>query len=182
MDPTNSAVTNFIGNIMVDAVREQPGLDGVQLDDHFAWPTSIAGSNVAAMTNAAQQVRAIFRSASSAYLSLAPNPLSTSISKYNVDWKTWANMGLFSEYAPQLYTASYSTFASELSTTLSDIPSTVHKYMLAGIRCNGSGNPTSWSELDNMIDDTQNNSLGVAIWYGDCILDIYPTNFPPGPW
>lgn len=177
MDPTNPDVIDFIGNIMVDAVKLQPGLDGVQLDDHFAWPVSLGGVNTQAMTNEAQKVRAIFRNSSNAYLSLAPNPLSTSINTYNVDWKTWANMGLFSEYAPQLYTSSYSTFASELQTTLSQIPSSVHKYMLAGIRCNGSGPATTWDQLEQMIQDTENNKLGAAIWYGDCIVNLYPSNF-----
>ena len=177
MDPTNPDVIDFIGNIMVDAIKEQPGLDGVQLDDHFAWPVSIAGSNVQAMTNEAEQVRQIFRNSSNAYLSLAPNPLSTSINSYNVDWKTWANMGLFSEYAPQLYTSSYSTFSNDLQTTLSEIPSSIHKFMLAGIRCNGSGSPTTWNELEHMIQETEDNNLGVSIWYGDCIVDLYPSNF-----
>ena len=177
MNPSNQQVINFIGGILVDAMRAEPRLKGVQLDDHFAAPSSIAGSSVSAMTNCAQKVRGIFRASSSGLLSLAPNPLSTSISKYNVDWKAWANQGLFSEYAPQLYTASSSTFQSLLTSTLNDIPASIHPYMLAGIRCNGAGAATSWDSLSSQINYTTQKGVGVAVWYGQCINELYRSQF-----
>eukprot|EP01099_Mayorella_cantabrigiensis_P007342 TRINITY_DN6506_c0_g1_i1.p1 TRINITY_DN6506_c0_g1~~TRINITY_DN6506_c0_g1_i1.p1 ORF type:complete len:270 (-),score=54.42 TRINITY_DN6506_c0_g1_i1:67-822(-) len=177
LNVANTDAMNFLAGILVDAATLHPDLNGVQLDDHFAWPVELAGSNTQLMTDVATSIRSKFRAVSNMSLSLAPNPLDVSISKYNVDWKQWSNIGLFTEYAPQLYTSSYSSFQTKLDQTLAEIPSSVHPYMLAGIRCDGSGSVTSWSELSKMISLTESYDLGVAIWYGHCILEVYPTQF-----
>lgn len=176
LDASNPSVVNFLGNIMADAVNNY-NLDGVQLDDHFAYPVELAGSNTGVMTTAAEGVRKIVRGVSSASLSLAPNPYSTSVNSFNVDWVKWADLGLFSEYAPQLYTSTFSSFQTDLSETLSAAPSSLDQYLIIGLRCDGSGGSTSWDDLSQMISTTASNNLGVSIWYANGILNTYPSQF-----
>ena len=163
---------------MIDAFQSEPNLDGVQLDDHFGWPSDLPNSNIQSMTTAANSIWKNIRSTNEIIsLSLSPLPLSYAIENYNVDWKEWSNIGLFSEYVPQLYTTSFDSFVDDINSTLESISVDVHPYMLAGVRCNGSGAPTDWNQLVQMINYTVSLDLGVSVWYAEGILQTYPSNF-----
>jgi len=160
-------VINFLADIMLDSIRNYK-IDGVQLDDHFAWPTSLAGNNPNSMTTAMQTIFNRIRAVSSLPISLSPNTITEALSKYNVDWVKWGNMGIYSEVAPQLYRSDYASFQKELDYTLKNTPSSLHTYMLAGLRCNGSGPNTPWSELDKMLNETKSkNPRPIANKYSD---------------
>jgi len=180
LDITKDDPVNFLVSIMTDCAKYYPTLNGVQLDDHFAYPREISGGNkVARMTQVAQSVSAKFKATTSMLLALAPNPLKTSIDNYNVDWKAYSNLGLFSEYAPQLYTTTYKDFEAKLDQARLDIPSSDARYLVAGMRCEGAGKPTKWSELKQMIALAKRSNVGIGIWYGRCLLEQPKECFPP---
>lgn len=179
LDITKDDPVNFLVSIMTDCAKNYKTLNGVQLDDHFAYPFEIAGNKTARMTEVAKIVSAKFKATTTMLLSLSPNPLATSIVKYNVDWKAYSNWGLFSEYAPQLYTTTITDFRAKLDQALKDIPGGDDQYLVAGLRCEGAGKPTEWSELKQMIAFAKEKKVGISIWYGRCLLEQPKECFPP---
>lgn len=179
LDITKDDPVNFLVSIMTDCAKNYKTLNGVQLDDHFAYPFEIARNKTARMTQVAKIVSAKFKATTTMLLSLSPNPLATSIVKYNVDWKAYSNMGLFSEYAPQLYSTTFTDFRAKLDQALKDIPGGDDQYLVAGLRCEGAGKPTEWSELKQMIALAKEKKVGISIWYGRCLLEQPKECFPP---
>eukprot|EP01100_Stratorugosa_tubuloviscum_P002345 TRINITY_DN1547_c0_g1_i1.p1 TRINITY_DN1547_c0_g1~~TRINITY_DN1547_c0_g1_i1.p1 ORF type:complete len:332 (-),score=170.46 TRINITY_DN1547_c0_g1_i1:69-1064(-) len=172
MNAKNDDVLNFLAGILHDALNYH-GLAGVQLDDHFAQPVSLIGKNSAVMTDAAKKI--ISHVNAPGRISLSPATLSYALSNYNVDWGSWSrsNIGFF-EYVPQIYRTDYSSFSSELSYTIQQVGT---KTLLAGVRCNGSGANTAWSQLSQMITLAQNDGIGVVVWYSVGIIETYPSQF-----
>lgn len=110
MDATSNATT-FLASLLADVARDYPHCAGVQLDDHFAQPTSLVpeARAVPTMNSAAQTVKTIVREAAnsaSSVLSLSPTTLSQALVSYGVDWAGWVAQGYFDEYIPQLYRSS----------------------------------------------------------------------------
>lgn len=169
------AVTDLLANIIIDSIKGY-AIDGIQLDDHFASPVSLTGKNTLPMTNAMQNVYNKIRAASgTSIISLSPNIVSASLNTYNVDWVRWANLGIISECAPQLYRPTFSEFKPLLDATVNATPAPFRQYLFIGLRCNGAVPVTTWNELDRMMNEVRSRNYGAAIWYGQCINEIYPT-------
>jgi len=145
----------------------------IQLDDHFACPAALPLCSEAKMDVAARAISAIGQ-----HVSLSPSPAAFAQQKFHVNWLSWAAQGLFEEFVPQLYTESATAFEDALHVTLNEMP--LHSPpVVAGIRVDGSGDPTSWTEVSRMLDVTAsaNATKGVAIWYADGICKLYPSSF-----
>jgi uncharacterized lipoprotein YddW (UPF0748 family) len=107
LDATSNATT-FLASLLADVARDYPGCAGVQLDDHFAQPTSLVpeARAVPIMNSAAQTTASIVREATrsaSSVISLSPTTLSQALVSYGVDWASWVEQGYFDQYIPQLY-------------------------------------------------------------------------------
>jgi uncharacterized lipoprotein YddW (UPF0748 family) len=178
LDARIPAVQTHIINMLRDLENNYPTLAGIQLDDHFALPNSLAGTNSSAMTAFAGNVLG----ALSRPVALSPSPLSFALANANVDWKAWANIGFgngknFHHYSPQIYRTTNTNFQTELTTTKNEIVNDCQ--LVIGIRCQGSTPVTAWAELELMIESTVQSSLGGAsVWYSPCMLDTYASQWP----
>lgn len=180
MDPSQQDVLIFLAGIMKDCISgySSRGLKGVQLDDHFASPTEL-GRQQSDMDAAMKYIsEEIFGMDMKVELSLSPSTLSYSIANYNVDWNKWGSLSYYTEVIPQIYRTTFSSFKSEFDYTLTHISrNTMHRWTAAGIRVDGSGDSTAWSEVNEMLDYSTSNNIGAAVWYARGIIETYPNNF-----
>lgn len=191
MDAETPALT-FLADLVADAVRGYGtlGLAGVQLDDHFAQPVDLApvgeDDPVLAMTGAALNLSTVVRTAIASLpgtnpvvLGLSPTTLSYALSSFNVDWRNWGSNALFDEFLPQLYRDSFSSFAPLLESTLAGLNDPAQPPFEAalgiGLRINGSGAATPWTDLNLMLNDCAVNGLPPALWYASGALELYPS-------
>ena len=175
LDPQNPAVGAFLAALLNDAAApgKYAGLAGVQLDDHFAAPSAL-GRRGAALDALAARVTG----AAKLPVSLAPAVPSFSKASLQADWLKWANapgMTGFAEFAPQLYRTSYSSFASELGKVESGLARApaARAALIAGLRCNGSGAPTDWNDLAQMLARSRQDGVGISVWYSVCVTATY---------
>ena len=127
MNASLPAVGDLLEGIALDALRHQPLLDGVQFDDHFAWPSSLpgpgAGERRAAMTALAARLHGAVRGlAPSALFSLAPNPADSALADQNVDWPAWLGAGLVDDAVVQLYCYDAAYFAFRVQQQIAALP------------------------------------------------------------
>ncbi|XP_035673014.1 uncharacterized protein LOC118413593 [Branchiostoma floridae] len=168
MDAGNTQVLDFLAGMMQDAVDNYPGLAGVQLDDHFVQPWQLGTGLVATMTNAARHILGQV----SGRVSLSPiAPPSLSLTNYNVDWASWARDDIgFHEYVPQIYREDASVFNTDLDRVMSEVGKTK---LVPGLRCIGSGSPTTYSALSQMISRCEAEGVGYSVWYSRCFTLLY---------
>lgn len=158
--------------LLVSMIQEIGARYGVatQLDDHFACPAELAACSAAKMDAAALAI-----SVSSRRLSLSPAPIGVAKERFSVDWVGWSERKLFGEYVPQLYTTQPDSFADALLDVLHQVAQ--RSQLVAGVRVDGSGLPTPWVNVSQMLDMASAASVGVAIWYSDAISRLFPTQF-----
>lgn len=191
LDPASDDVVSFLSGLLQDAALgygiEAGGLRGVQLDDHFAAPTALTGSDLNVMDEAMKSIREDWNAATGEQgmqLSLSPNPLDTSVASYNVDWNQWAAWGLYDEVVPQLYRTSFTSFKAVYDGTVAaTCPQAQAKWAACGVRVDGSGAPTPWTDVQAMIGYCSaaagqlSGGRGTAVWYAHGVLDLYATEF-----
>ena len=166
LDPT--AATPLLV-AMVTEIGHQYGV-AVQMDDHFACPSVLVACSEPKMHDAARLL-----SSATPHLSLSPAPAGFALQHFNVDWPSWGAEGLFDEVVPQLYTAASAAFAEELRAAVAAAPRNLS--FVAGIRVDGSGQPTAWAEVSRMLDLAVESQVGAAVWYSDGVLNLYPEEF-----
>ncbi|XP_078595790.1 uncharacterized protein LOC144872921 isoform X1 [Branchiostoma floridae x Branchiostoma japonicum] len=168
MDAGNTEVLDFLAGMMQDALDNYPGLAGVQLDDHFAQPSQLGTDLVLTMTNAARRILGQV----SGRVSFSPIvPTSLSVNGYNVDWVSWVKEDIgFHEYVPQIYRDNAPAFNFELDRVMLEVGKTK---LVIGLRCNGSGAPTAYSELSQMLGRCETEGVGYSIWYSQCFTQLY---------
>ncbi|WP_373542548.1 glycoside hydrolase family 10 protein [Chamaesiphon sp.] len=135
LNPCHDRVQRFIADLIVDVVDRYP-VTGIQLDDHFAFPVELgydrftqqlfqqdrcadvnwndwrAGQLTALLTDIVSSLKSIRRDC---IVSISPNPLSFSKSRYLVDWQQWAELGLIDELVLQVYRDRLDIFSHELT-------------------------------------------------------------------
>jgi uncharacterized lipoprotein YddW (UPF0748 family) len=163
----------FLAGIMIDALRY--GVNGVQLDDHFCYPPSLPGSSAQVLTQAAQQVVAAVRAAvPKAYISLSPSPSHHHIKTCNARWLDWAKMGLFDEYAPQMYHYQASAVIGEVTSTLKVLASSPKRPFIVGWAIDHAGKNISPAEATKLVKWMKSKNLGFSVWYAKGVLETYP--------
>ena len=140
LNPCHERVRQFTIDLITDLVERYP-VAGIQLDDHFSFPVELGydspGERLSQRLTRQlfqQQPRAnwnewragqltlllqqIVRSLKSirpdCIVSIAPNPLNFSKSRYLVDWQQWCNLGLIDELVLQVYRDRLDAFTSEI--------------------------------------------------------------------
>src|SRR5690606_24444129 len=132
-------VRQFIIDKTLEAVNRYD-FDGIQFDDHMAWPvnfgfdattinlytsqtgnaapTSPTNSQFSAwrqqqVTSFADQLYAAVKTARpELVVSISPSITSFSTTQYNANWPQWESQGLFDEFAVQMYRDNISSFNS----------------------------------------------------------------------
>jgi uncharacterized lipoprotein YddW (UPF0748 family) len=133
LNPCDDRVRKFIVDLITDVVNRYP-VAGIQLDDHFSFPVELGydlftqqlfkqqdrtnwnewrGSQLTELlSQIVSSVKSIRRDC---LISISPNPLSFSKSRYLVDWQRWYNLGLIDELVLQVYRDRLDTFTRELA-------------------------------------------------------------------
>lgn len=135
LNPSCDRVRKFMVDLITDVVNRYP-VAGIQLDDHFAFPVELGydlltqqlfqHQNLARLNwnqwRAAQLtallsqiVSSVKSSRSDCLISISPNPLSFSKSRYLVDWQQWHDLGLIDELVLQVYRDRLDVFIGELN-------------------------------------------------------------------
>ncbi len=143
LNPAHPGVRQrFIG--LIGEIVQRCGVDGIQLDDHFAWPVELGydpysrelyrrdtgrepprnHTDRAWMTWRRHQLSGLLRelraslkqrSGGSPYVSLSPGPFRFAYNHWLQDWEIWALGGLIEELIVQNYAYSIAGFARDLN-------------------------------------------------------------------
>jgi len=175
MNPETQAL-DFLANIMRDAALNYK-LTGLQLDDHFDCPSAFLGCNVKIMHNSAQLINKIIREKSQIKLSISPMPLPNSINLSNVDWPKMLESKFFTDVAPQYYTTTFSVFKAKIEENEKYLTQEMKEMLILGVRVNGSGPLTEWTEIEKMLNFAKEKKYGICIWYSKGIVFDYPNEF-----
>jgi uncharacterized lipoprotein YddW (UPF0748 family) len=143
LNPCDDRVCQFITDLITDVVRRYP-VDGIQLDDHFAFPQELGYDRLSQqlfrqdlpdrlapkthsdpiwiewgsekLTNLLTEIVASVRSIrSNCTISISPNPLNFSRTRYLADWQKWHELGLIDELVLQVYRDRLGTFQLEIN-------------------------------------------------------------------
>jgi len=174
LDSRKVDVTNFFSDLIVD-VASKYGVDGSLLG-RFCLPSSLAGPSVAKMTAIATTIEERYFSTYSKPLSVGLDALQASLIACNVDYASWSDDHLFSEYVPRLFVNSYNNYVPLLQSLMLGTSKPSHDSMIIGLLCNDQ-QPTPWAELHQMILLTNRKNFGIAIWSAEGVLETYPQAF-----
>jgi uncharacterized lipoprotein YddW (UPF0748 family) len=132
LNPAQDRVRKFMVDLIADVVRRYP-VAGIQLDDHFSFPVELGydlftqqlfkqqhqanwhewrGLQLTELLN--QIVSSVKSIRSDCIISISPNPLGFSKSRYSVDWQQWCDLGLVDELVLQVYRDDLGAFEREL--------------------------------------------------------------------
>ena len=121
--------------------------------------------------------------------SLSPATFDFSLNELNVNVLLWMKQQYFNQFVPQLYYTSFKTFKNELDSEMKQIYNNsyfiknisdiiVDNEYLSGIRIDGTGASTNWTDVRNMTLYANNNySIGVCMWYCHGLIDTYFQQF-----
>jgi uncharacterized lipoprotein YddW (UPF0748 family) len=132
LNPAHDRVRRFTIDLITDVVRRYP-VDGIQLDDHFSFPVELGYDSFTQQLFKQQNqanwhewrglqltellkliVSSVKSIRSDCLVSISPNPLGFSKSRYLVDWQQWCNLGLIDELMLQVYRDDLGAFEREL--------------------------------------------------------------------
>ncbi len=132
LNPVHDRVRKFMIDLIADVVRRYP-VAGVQLDDHFSFPVELGYDSFTQQLFKQQHqanwhdwrglqlttllkkiVDSVKSIRSNCIMSISPNPLGFSTSRYLVDWQQWCKIGLVDELVLQVYRDDLGTFEREL--------------------------------------------------------------------
>ncbi|MCY7367367.1 MAG: family 10 glycosylhydrolase [Chamaesiphon sp.] len=143
LNPCHYRVRKFMVDLITEVVKKYP-VAGIQLDDHFCFPQEMGYDKFSQqlfqqhnfgdiapiehdsevwlewgsqrLTELLQQIVSSVKSVRrNCIVSISPNPLSFSRSRYLADWKKWLDLGLMDELVLQVYRDRLDTFELELS-------------------------------------------------------------------
>lgn len=133
LNPVHDRVRKFMVDLIADVVCRYP-VAGIQLDDHFSFPVELGydlfaqqlfkqqhqanwddwrGRQLTSLLN--QIVSAVKSIRPNCIISISPNPLGFSKSRYLVDWQQWCDLGLVDELVLQVYRDDLDAFERELN-------------------------------------------------------------------
>jgi uncharacterized lipoprotein YddW (UPF0748 family) len=143
LNPCHFRVRKFMVDLIVEVVKKYP-VAGIQLDDHFCFPQELGYDKFSQLsfqqhnfgevapiehdseiwiewgaerlTELLQQIVSGVKSVRrDCIVSISPNPLGFSRSRYLADWKRWQELGLMDELVLQVYRDRLNAFELELS-------------------------------------------------------------------
>jgi hypothetical protein len=193
-------VRQFVIDMTLEAVNRYD-LDGIQFDDHMAWPvnfgfdattlnlyTSETGNPVpTSPTNTQfsqwrqQKVTAFADELYSAVktarpdlkVSISPSITSFSTTNYNANWPEWESEGLFDEFAIQMYRSSLSSFNGIVNAQVAPFEPNDLDKLVFGLRINPDPS-TPYADLQAMIERSRSEgAAGHSLWFSSGVRDLY---------
>lgn len=193
-------VRQFIINMTLEAVNRYD-LDGIQFDDHMAWPinfgfdtttinlytsqtgnpapTSPSNSQFSAwrqqkVTDFAAEFYTVVKTARPEIkFSISPSITSFSTTNYNADWPLWESQEIFDEFAIQMYRSSLSSFNSIVNQQVTPFKPNDLDKLVFGLRINPSP-LTPYADVEAMIQRSRTEgAAGHSLWFSSGVLDFY---------
>ncbi len=163
LNPANPEVQQYFVNLFTEVAASYPDIDGIQVDDHWGIPIQF-GNHIDEMTELTQKVvRAVRKVRPELVISLSPNPLGFSRTKYSQDWLAWIQAGLIDELVMQLYRQTSHEVALSIDNSI--LPE-VSKYVnvAVGIYAGSWHNQKSLAEIQRQISVVKQYGYGYAIF------------------
>jgi len=166
LNPCHFRVRKFMVDLVTEVVRKYPTIAGIQLDDRFSFPQEMGYDRFTQqlfqqhnfgdiapiehdsevwvnwgserLTELLRQIVTSVKSVRrNCIISMSPNPLGFSRTRYLADWKTWQELGLIDELVLQVYRDRLDSFNLELikpevQAARAKIPTSIG--ILAGLR------------------------------------------------
>mgnify|MGYP002621566898 CR=1 FL=1 len=193
-------VRQFIINMTLEAVNRYD-LDGIQFDDHMAWPvnfgfdsttinlyTSQTGNPApTSPTNpqfsawrqqkvtdfALEFYTAVKNARPEIKFSVSPSITTFSTTNYNVNWPLWEAQEIFDEFAIQMYRSNISDFNSIVNAQVNPFKPNDLEKLVFGLRINPSP-LTPYADLQSMILRSRTEGAsGHSLWFSDGVLESY---------
>ncbi len=143
LNPCHFRVRKFMVDLITEVVKKYP-VAGIQLDDHFCFPQEMGYDKFSQqlfqqhnfgdiapiehdsevwlewgsqrLTELLQEIVSSVKSVRrNCIVSISPNPLSFSRTRYLADWKKWLDLGIMDELVLQVYRDRLDAFEIELS-------------------------------------------------------------------
>jgi uncharacterized lipoprotein YddW (UPF0748 family) len=193
LNPCDPFVVEMMSELLVDLVERYP-LDGIQFDDHWAWPVELgfdpatqayyrqSQSGIWPMRRrhswadwSTQQVTNCFRQVvgdmkairNDLWISIAPNPLRFSINNYRMNWQQW--LDLVDELVLQVYRYDLPGFKAEI--TKPEIQEIKHKTSI-GILTGLKGKVQSAELIQQQIMELEASGFqGFACFFYETVID-----------
>ena len=203
LNPSHPDVQNFMSDLISEVIQEYPTIDGIQLDDHFGMPVEMGydpftlnlfknetgGADPKKNPNSSlwkkwrmnkvtDLLRKVFKSVKAqnedCIISISPNPLGFSKSKFLADWFAWEQEGLVEELVLQLYRDDLSAFIGELNkpeviNARNHIPTVIG--ILTGLKTKG----VNFATIDEQVTETRNQDFaGFAFFFFGSLFNFAP--------
>ncbi len=194
LNPSHPDVQSFMSDLIAEVVQKYPTIDGIQLDDHFGMPVEMGydpftlnlfvnetgGADPKENPNSSlwkkwrmdkvtDLLRKVFKSVKAknegCIISISPNPLGFSQSKFLADWFAWEQEGLVEELVIQLYRDDLSAFINELSkpeviNARNHIPTVIG--ILTGLKNKG----VNFTTIEDQINETRDRDFaGLSFFF-----------------
>ena len=163
IDPSNPEVQQYFVDLFTEVALSYPDLYGIQIDDHWGIPVQF-GDRTQAVTALTQQVVAAIRKAKpDLIISLSPNPIGFSRTKYSQDWLTWIEAGWIDELVMQLYRPTSAEVVLAIDNSiLGQIRDKID--IGIGIYAGGLTNQKSLAEIQQQIATVKKYGYGYALF------------------
>jgi uncharacterized lipoprotein YddW (UPF0748 family) len=203
LNPSHPDVQNFMSDLIAEVVHKYPTIDGIQLDDHFGMPVEMGydpftlklfkdeTGAVNPLNNpnsslwkkwrtdkVTDLLRKVFKSVKAknenCIISISPNPLGFSQSKFLADWFAWEQEGFAEELVIQLYRDDLSAFIGELNkpeviTARNHIPTVIG--ILTGLKNKG----VNFSTIEEQVTETRSQDFaGFAFFFFGSLFNFAP--------
>lgn len=194
-------VRQFVIDMTLEAVNRYD-FDGIQFDDHMAWPVNFGfdaatiGLYTSQTGNAAptsptnaqfsawrqQQVTAFAAQLYTAVkaarpelkVSISPSITSFSTTQYNANWPLWESQNLFDEFDIQMYRDNISSFNSIVNAQVNPFKPDDLDKLIMGLRINPAASATPYADLQQMIERARTEgAAGHNLWYSAGVRDLY---------
>lgn len=198
MNPLRPECQDFLLGIVEEAVRRYP-VDGIQLDDRIAWPTSMGYDPYTraayAKDHKGQSPPSDFRDPEwvrwraekvtefagrlnrtlkairpNLIVSISPAVYPWSLENYACDWPTWLRRGWMDEFIPQVYRASPADFARDWKAQLA-LFERPGRRLAAGIMADGAEGPLPWESIRENLDEVARTGSGHVFWFSRAVLE-----------
>ena len=201
LNPAHPGVRQrFIG--LISEIVQRCGVDGIQLDDHFAWPVELGYDPYSRalyaqdtgrqppdnytdrawmtwrrhrLTDLLNELRDSLKRASKgrAYVSLSPGPFRFAYNNWLQDWEIWALGGLIEELVVQNYAYSLPGFTKDLDQPALLKARTWGIPVEIGILAGFGGRTTSLPMLCDKVQRTNARGMGVIFFYWEGLWGQY---------
>ena len=201
LNPAHPGVRQRLIGLIGEIVR-RCNVDGIQLDDHFAWPIDLGYDaytralyrkdtgndpplNVSdrawmtwrrhQLTDLLRELRQVLKSKGTggAYVSLSPGPFRFAYNKWLQDWEIWSLAGLIDELVVQNYAYSVAGFAKDLQQPALVKASGWGIPVEIGILAGFGGRTTPMDDLSQRVKIANASGHGVIYFYWEGLWGQY---------